>query len=141
MTDNVCFNCNKIIDPPDNSFTTGYGLDKDGNKFCYDCCAALTLAGMRESGRGILYLVEREMPDWKHFHKKYEVTDWPGCLVFPVTEYTVGRHNLAGSRIDVWFFDKSDPDNWQKWHGVNYGDNSQLLHCRRVKYTPRHLAY
>lgn len=32
-------------------------------------------------------------------------------------------------RIDVWF---NGPDG-HLWHGVNYGHNSQLCHCRRTR--------
>ena len=141
MTDNVCFNCGKIIVKPDNGFTTGYGQDSNGNKICYDCCAIVDLADMRESGKITLYLTEIHDRPEKRYDHAYKVTNWPGSLIFPVIDYRWGSHNIAGSRIDVWFMDKTNPSGWQKWHGVSYGDNTQLVHCRRINsYVPRHYA-
>ena len=56
------------------------------------------------------------------------VTDWPGVLKFQ-GYVTIGSHNLAGRRVDVWFADSDG----REWHGVNYGHNSQLCHCRRLR--------
>ena len=75
---------------------------------------------MRDTGRAVLYLTEG--PDGA------AVTDWPGVLKFRVRHKRVGSHNLARRRVDVWFADSDG----REWHGVNYGHNSQLCHCRRL---------
>jgi hypothetical protein len=106
------------------SFTSGYGVDKDGKKFCYECCANQDKESMRQYGNIDLYLVINK----DQSHNKYSVTNWPGSLRIPVMYYKNGKHNMAGSRIDVWFVFES-----QTWHGVNYGENSEVCHCKKVK--------
>ena len=56
------------------------------------------------------------------------MSNWPGTLKFRVRYKRVGSHNLAGRRVDVWFTDSDG----REWHGINYGHNSQLCHCRRL---------
>ena len=103
---------------PHLSCTTGYGLNPiDGKRSCYKCCAAIDATYMKEKGRIALYLTESG------------VTNWPGSLSFPVLARTKGGHNIAQSRYDVWF---RGPDNFI-WHGVQYGENTQICHCRRTK--------
>ncbi len=58
----------------------------------------------------------------------YEVTNWPGTLSILVQRMRRGRQNMAGTRIDVWFWFEG-----HRWHGVQYGPNTDLVHCRRVK--------
>lgn len=36
--------------------TRGYGQDKDGKRYCYDCCQARDIAYMQEHGRIDAYL-------------------------------------------------------------------------------------
>ena len=75
---------------------------------------------MRDTGRAVLYLTDGP--------EGAAVTDWPGVLKFRVQHKRVGSHNIAGRRVDVWFTDSDG----REWHGVNYGHNSQLCHCRRL---------
>lgn len=74
---------------------------------------------MDKIGRIALYLIKREM--------KYFITNWPGTLEFPALQVRSGRHNIAGTRIDVWFFVGK-----QQWHGVQYGEWTQICHCKRL---------
>ena len=108
---------------PHSEYTTGYGQDSDGKTWCWDCCARIDRENMETTGKITLYLSPN--PDhpipWK-------VTNWPGTLTFPVHSFRVGRHNIAYRRYDVWF-----TVNGHTWHGVQYGDNTQIAHCRRVK--------
>lgn len=97
---------------------TGYGQDKTGRKVCYACCAEIDRAEMKETGRAVLYLDGVQ-----------QVTNWPGTLRLAVRYSRQGNHNMAGSRTDVWF---QGPDG-KEWHGTQYGENSQLCHCRRIK--------
>ncbi len=98
---------------------TGYGSNAKGERFCYDCCAEQTRADMRRTGRATLCLDLM----------KGEVTDWAGRLRFDLYGRRVGRHNIAGTRYDVWFH---GPEGLQ-WHGVTYGGMTQLCHCKRLK--------
>lgn len=72
---------------------------------------------MRRDGRITLYL-------WKS-----NVTNWPGSLSFPLLSVRVGKHNIARSQRSVLFV---GPDGFV-WSGRQYGENSDLCHCRRTK--------
>lgn len=141
MSDLLCSNCGKEIPPSKYSFTTGYGTNENGDKICYRCCAALELDYMREHGRTVLYLsLDEDATKADYGHKRYKITDWPGQLKFtPINGVYVGRHNWGIPRYDCWFADRENPDGTQYWHGVQYGDDTQLIHCRRIKRLPSHL--
>lgn len=106
---------------PHSAFTRGYGTDARGDRHCYDCCAKRERLAMIETGRGTLYLVRGEARD--------ELTDWPGKLRFMVGYIRKGRHNIAGVRYDGQF---RGPDG-KLWRFTQYGDNTQVAHCRRLK--------
>ena len=120
---------------PHASFTNGYGTDSDGKRKCYDCCAESMRAAMRETGRATLYLTCPERGTVNHLPQhgtRHELTDWPGKLRIPVYYISKGRHNIAGCRYDFHFrFDG------ETWRGTQYGDNTQIAHCRRLKNQPR----
>ncbi len=102
-------------------FTTGYGTGTDGKTYCYSCCADRDRAQMRQDGRIALYLTNDK-------DAQATVSNWPGSLKLGVYHQRIGRHNMAGKRYDVWFTFETQP-----WHGVTYGDNTQICHCRRIK--------
>jgi hypothetical protein len=105
------------------SITRGYGKDSEGKTFCYDCCAKMDLEFMQSRGKIALYLVNHD--------NKYFVTNWPGSLSFPIRGKVIkGHHNIAGTRYDVWFY---VPNDKYLWHGIQYGDNTQICHCKRTK--------
>ena len=112
---------------------TGYGLDGEGKKACYSCCASTMQDFMETHDRVTLYLVsEHESTGPRQgYQGPYGVTNWPGTLRFPAT-VTVGRHNMGLPRYDVWFKDHTGA--W--WWGVSIGDYTQLVHCRRLKHEP-----
>lgn len=102
---------------PHSDLTTGYGTDRDGKTHCYACCAETDRKAMIETGRATLYLTGKEL------------TNWPGSLRFPAGYVRKGRHNIARVRYDAWF---TGPDG-KPWHAVQYGDSTQIAHCKRVK--------
>src|SRR5581483_1145812 len=111
---------------------TGYAIDGAGNKFCYACCALQDKAHMIEHGAITLYLSmpsSRLVCNWPRMVAAGTVENWPGTLKFTTGPIRVGRHNIAGVRYDCWF---RGPDG-EEWHGVTYGDNTQICHCRRVR--------
>ena len=114
-----CFVC-KQKKSNDSTYPMGYGLDEKHHKICYSCCADRDREHMDNHGKISLYLCKKD--------GKNVVTNWPGTLSFDVRETRIGMHNLAGKRTDVWFIDH----NHDKWHGVSYGDFTQLCHCRRL---------
>jgi hypothetical protein len=111
---------------PHESFTTGYGVDSDGNRHCYQCCADQDDKLMQDDERITLYLTKNEEGAWK-------VCNWPSSLVFPAfVQISPNGHNWGLTRRDAWFFDRrGDP-----WWGVQFGENTELIHCRRLKHYP-----
>lgn len=112
----TCFECGRTL-PVKSSGGTGYARDNSNRAICYDCCADRDRETMEETGRIALYLTGRE------------IINWPGTLRFPVRHSRLGRHNLSGTRTDVWF---QGPDG-AEWHGVQYGKFSQICRCKRLK--------
>ena len=126
----TCDRCKREI-AYESNFTTGYGrIEIDGREeiHCYDCCALNDLETMKTTGRITLYLTKHYLTEQKKTYV-YQVTNWPGTLKIDCSTWSRGRHNWAGKRIDVWF---TDPFG-SKWHGVQYGHDTQLCHCKRLK--------
>jgi hypothetical protein len=107
---------------------TGYARNDKDEKICYDCCAILDTEYMLEHGKIALYLDEKTVGHNGCLTKR-EVTNWPGTLRFPVHYATKGRHNIARTRTDVWFIGP----NRTRWHGVIYGSDTQICHCKKLK--------
>lgn len=104
--------------------STGYGSMADGSRHCWDCCAKVDREYMLKHGKITLYLSKEA--------KGHKVSNWPGSLSFAVTGGPRrSYHNMAHYRYDVWFFGPDD----HLWHGVQYGDNTQLCHCKRTRQT------
>ena len=136
-----CEDCGKVqeLGAPNETGTTiatGYGYDEAGRVICYECCGKRDLALMIETGHAVLYLSrdpasyqgkQYQRSGWVYGH--HTLSNWPGTLNIDCTQLTIGHHNWAGRRFDVWF---TGPDG-APWHGVQYGDNTQICHCRRVK--------
>lgn len=124
-----CGDCGKVEElGASGGCGTGYGYAAEGPEqppICYDCCSKRERARMIETGKATLYLSHK-----KPSENRGEVTDWPGTMRFG-GYVRQGRHNMAGRRYDIWF---TGPDG-EPWHGVQYGDNTQLCHCKRVKRT------
>jgi hypothetical protein len=100
----------------------GYGRNKAGEALCYPCCGVAERKNMLETGKGVLYLVSAQQPSSP---SGLVVQNWPGSFSLPVHRTSVGRHNIAGVRRDVWF-----SLGGQNWHGVVYGAYSQVVHCQ-----------
>lgn len=111
--------------PTTPGLTTGYGWHRDNatgaysRKVCFACCGLCDARTMKSEGRIALYLTRGDT----------RVTNWPSTLAFTVMRCRKGRHNIARTRTDVWFY---GPDG-REWHGTQYGDMTQIVHCRRVQ--------
>ena len=116
-----CSNCNKDLIADENGCGTGYGLDKYNNKVCYACCAETDKQQMRDNGKICLYLTVK-------FNRKSKVSNWPGSLVWENVYVSIGKHNIARVRYDCWFWFENC-----EWHGVRYGDNTEIVHCKKTK--------
>ena len=134
--DVFCSRCNALCVPTES--TTGYGYNRQHEPICFACCGELDRADMIETGKATLYLTIG--PGWQGcgnvgpINTDYgHISNWPGTLRFPLYHSPkVGKHNLAGKRYDVWFKVQNN-GKAEQWHGVQYGDNTQIAHCRRVK--------
>lgn len=121
----LCTRCGAVC-------TNKLGYDPAGNPHCYSCCAAWERVQMQETGQARLYLTRKQIMTSEGLRPGgWEVTDWPGRLRFPVQYVTQGKHNIAGTRIDIRFI---GPQGYM-WHGTQYGENTQLVHCKRTKKT------
>lgn len=116
----TCSQCGQIK-TNDSEHTTGYGVDKDGNKVCYQCCGindAKELAELPLKGKTTLYLNTKDKT----------LTNWPCSFKIPLSYIRVGKHNFAGKRYDTWFKYAGN-----QFHAVQYGDNTQIAYVQRVK--------
>ena len=124
----ICSRCGKTIVNPKNHVGTGYATYRGSEKkVCYKCVGILDREAMNKLKPGQkydLYLTKRG--------GKYFVSNWCDTLKYPVYTLSTGRHNMAGTRTDVWF--KDGRKRW--WHGVQYGDNSDICRCQLLKHTP-----
>ena len=98
-----------------------FGTRNNGEKICYSCCAENDKECMRVYGKNTLYLVKDFKNDWY-------IQNWPGTLKIRAGIIKVSHHNMAGKRYDTWF----NFDGYQ-WHGVTYGDNTQICHVKKTK--------
>ena len=131
----TCKTCGKefpCVDPA-SPHAGNYGVDKENNKHCPACCAEWEKADLLENRKGMLYLTyDNEDRNYQTsgfiYPKNGKLTNWHGLLSIPIRAIKIGKHNIAGRRFDVWF-------TWQgkEWHGVQYGDYTQICHIRQVK--------
>lgn len=120
----VCHVCGKTIEPSRNG-GTGYGVDKEKHIICYDCCTKLELDhlnSLKVGEKTTLYLSKSKEDD------KYYVSNWTSGFSIPVKKHSIGEHNMAGIRRDVWF-----EYNNHYFHGTQYGNFSELCHIKRIK--------
>ena len=110
----TCVNCGKDLD----DMQCGYTQEHD--PVCYVCCAINDSEYMTNHNKIDLYLCKHN-DGWK-------VTNWPGSLQINVNTPKKGKHNIANNRYDVWFKFAG-----KFWHGVQYGDWTQICHCKVVK--------
>src|SRR5262245_9836633 len=102
---------------------TGYAVVTKGQYICYSCCADVDRESLRRGEPQTLYLVLDNAKQWR-------IKNWPGTLDIPVRHYRKGSHNIARTRMDVWFYAEG-----HNWHGVHYGENSQIVRCKAIKAT------
>ena len=124
MTTFYCDRCHKNKDNTD-KLTTGYGTTPDGKKHCYACCALDDIERMLKEKKTTLYLTHTG--ELSSGYGDCTVANWPSSLRIQ-GRYSVGRHNMAGKVYNVWF-----SYGLKNWYGRQFGDNTQILHCKQVK--------
>lgn len=124
-----CTNCGERHTFNDRSggVSTGYARGHDGNMFCYGCCGLMDAFAMGWTGKATLYLSGHDVAGMKG-NGDYHVGNWPGTIRIKAG-VSKGRHNIARVRYDARF---KGPDG-ANWHGVTYGDMTQICHCKRLK--------
>jgi hypothetical protein len=115
-----CSKCKKVI--LSDGFATGYGITAKGKKVCYSCIGEMDRDEMSNAKKGDKFTMYLTMKDGKA-----KVGNWPSSFVIPVGYVRKGRHNFAGVRYDVW-----PRINGREFHGVQYGDNTQICHLRCI---------
>jgi hypothetical protein len=127
MSETNCVKCGAAFYPrhfydPEKTkpMDTGYGTNLQDERVCFECCALEDLQRMREDGKISLYLTKKD--------NTWGISNWPGTLKIRVSNVRKGYHNIAQTRYDCWFV----LDNtW--WHGVQYGEWTQIVHCKKTK--------
>lgn len=115
-----CYKCKS------DTVATGYAIDADNHKICYECAGDIDKKWMRDNIKTTLYLTDLK-PDYSGNYGDCKITNWPASLEI-TGRYHKGKHNIAHTRYDVWFtFEGTE------WHGVQYGDMTQILHCKKLK--------
>jgi len=117
---------------------TGYAICADKRKICYTCCGEIDRKAIETGTHATLYLVKRggekrenktNDPTLSRSPNAWVVCNWPGTMEFKVQTYKHGSHNIAKTRTDCWFQDHTG----KAWWGVSYGENTQIIHCRKLK--------
>lgn len=114
---NRCDQCGNYFMP--SKHTTGYAVDKLGNKICFKCCGendSKELANALIGERFTFYLTNNE------------IINWPGTLRIRAHYIKGSRHNWGLKRTDVWFAHKGN-----NFHGYSIGHMTQILHVKRIK--------
>lgn len=102
-------------------FTTGYGVDKDDNKVCFECCGKQDesqLRAMKPGDKTVLYWTEKER----------KLSNWPGTLNIKANYFTKSWHNFGGWKTHIWFNFEGN-----NFYAYSIGDRTQIAHVRRVK--------
>lgn len=134
-----CVRCGIAKPFPLGALGTGYGITtehmverghvaKAGEMCCYECCGETDRADMIAEGKAVLYLTHDPIRDRSYPFADGKITNWPGTLSIQC-RVKRGYHNIARHRYDVWFVGPDD----KQWHGVQFGDNTQIARCRRIK--------
>lgn len=92
----LCYTCGKEC-KDDSPYFTGYGIDKDGNKHCYACCAEQDKKTLLETGELAGYLTKDKENEYK-----YIFTNFPNSFKLPVYKTRESRNNWGYKRIDFW---------------------------------------
>lgn len=94
-----------------------------GAILCYSCCDESDKQRLLNANPGdkfYMYLTG-------NIQHGYYVSNWPGSFKIRVSPRK-GHHNIAGVRYDFWFTFGNNA-----FHGVQYGDNTQVAHIRCLK--------
>ena len=113
------------VESPHSEITRGYGTDKDGKRYCYDCCQARDIAYMQERGRIDAYLSS----DGK------TVTGWPGYrLAIVRREWKISAGGFASATTITHVWARAADGSW--WAGRGPG-RGMYMRLSRLKHEPK----
>jgi hypothetical protein len=116
-----CDHCQKTVENT-STIGTGYGIHENGHKVCYQCCGDIDRDDMIKAKVGerfSMYLCRENGLN--------VVQNWCGTLKRNC-HISISRHNWGLKRYDAWF-----KVNGECFWGYNIGENTQILHVRKVK--------
>jgi len=103
----------------ESNISTGYGRNDKDEKICFACCGLNDEKNLIELKKGEKICL---------FFNGIEIINWPSTLKITPTYIRKGRHNIAGTRQDVYFVFRG-----LNFHGIQYGNNSEIIHIRKIK--------
>ena len=105
---------------PHSSFTSGYGIDTEGKKHCYDCCLKNDKDSMRETGKCFAYHSQK--------NGKPNIINWPGGVISDkVSILKMMCDNFGGERTYLRFKFEGEI-----WSGFSLGAGT-YLRAKRTK--------
>ena len=112
--------CGHLVSPH-STFTTGYGIESDGTRHCYDCCATKDRDNMATAKDYVVY------PN----HDKRVVTNWPGNTLGQILyTYPIG-HNMRFCCPTLHYYRIKATDGTE-WYGKGSG-NGMALRIHKAK--------
>jgi hypothetical protein len=118
ITEFICSQCNEHK-KHESEISTGYGKDKNDNKVCFACCGLNDAKSLNE-------LLPKEKICF--YYANNLICNWPNTLSIKPYHVRYGRHNIARTRQDIYFY-----FNGRNFHAVQYGSNSQIAHIKLLK--------
>lgn len=116
----------------------GYGVDSQGRRFCYECCAKRDRQDMTETGRAVLYAAPYESPEQlvgmesrRGLVRRWRVTNWPGSLEFQARNVRHFEGRGFGGAYPITTGEFTGPDG-ALWRFRQAGHWNQIARCHRV---------
>lgn len=119
----TCSHCKEEKFSKDN-FTTGYGVDREGNFVCFDCCG-------KEDREVLISMNAGKVTEVNLYYNEKEgfVTNWPGSLKIKVAFKNKAKHNWGLPRFNFWFYLAGS-----EFYGYVIGNNTEIAHVKKLKY-------
>jgi len=114
-----CIVCKNTFQPT--KINPGYGVDNHDHKICLSCCGKLDAKKFKNAKPGDKLFAY-------YNHETNTISNWPGTFEIKSVGHSHGRHNIARTRISVWFKYEGNC-----FHGIQYGEDSEILYVKCVK--------